>query len=420
MRRIPELFRVAPGGFRLSAGAIGSRVLTTLDVSFTTGQAWNAGPVAVTALVTCARALAGYYTDLSGCLTSFAANTARIGNRGLFTEAARTNLCLQSQTFDSATWTKTRATASADSTTAPDGTATADSLIEDNTATSTHLATQAITITTTTYAWSIYAKANGRTWIAIDANDGTARLTYFQLSGAGAVGTNAAGNTSTITPLDNGWYRCTVERTAAATGGGITVFLATADATNSYSGDAASGVYLWGAQVELSTASYGASSYVPTTTVGVARAADVVTFADLTWFDGASTSIYAEWTARNVASAAVWLFDATNDITLNEQSGMAPRLSDGGATVAITTGNTTAAGTVAKAAGRMATNDYAFCLNGGTVGADTSATQPGTLAASRLGLDLAGANPLNGYIRRVAAFKTVQVADASLQALTTG
>ncbi len=417
MRRFPELYISTPGAFVLRNGGVNA-TKATMDILFSTGQAWNAGPVAITALLSCSRALAGYYTDLSGCLTSFPANTLRMGNRGLFVEEARTNLALQSQTLGSATWTKTRSTVSADSTAAPDGTVTADTLVEDNTATSTHLMTQSITITTTTYAWSIYAKPNGRTWIAIDANDGTPRLTYFQLTGAGTVGTNAAGNTSTITPHDNGWYRCTVARTAAATGGAFTVFLATADATNSYSGDAASGVYLWGAQLELSTASYGASSYIPTTTVGVARALDVVTFADLTWFDGTSESIYAEWTTRNVASAAVWLFDAANDITLNEQTGMSPRLSDAGATVALTAANTAAAGTAAKAAGRMKTNDYAFCLNGGTVGTDTSATQPGTLAASRLGVDLAGANPLNGYIRRVSAWKTLQIADAALQALT--
>ena len=98
---------------------------------------------------------------------------------------------------------------------------------------------------------------------------------------------------------------------------------------------------------------------------------------------------------------------------------MSPRIGDAGATFAITVGNTASAGATVKAAARMATNDIALCMNGGTVGTDTSATQPGTLTASRLGVDLSGANALNSYIRRVAAFKSTLVSNANLQALTT-
>jgi hypothetical protein len=151
----------------------------------------------------------------------------------------------------------------------------------------------------------------------------------------------------------------------------------------------------------------------------VARAADVITFADLTWFDGASESLYAEWIAKNVANATVWALDATNDVTLNEQSGMSPKILDAGATFAITVGNTAAAAVTVKAAARMATNDIALCMNGGTVGTDTSATQPGTLSAARLGIDLSSANALNGYIRRVAAWKSTLLSNGALQSVST-
>src|SRR5262249_17493658 len=182
----------------------------------------------------------------------------------------------------------------------------------------------------------------------------------------------------------------------------MTVFLATADNTTSYSGDNTSGVYLWGAQVELSSTAYPVSSYIPTTSASVTRSLDVTTFSDSSWFDGTSMTVYAEWIARNVSGAVVWVFDSTNDVTLSEATGMSAKLADAGATVAITVGNTATAGTVVKAAGRSKTNDYALAMNGGTVGTDTTATQAGTFAASRLGVDLAGANPINGYIRRVA------------------
>ena len=85
------------------------------------------------------------------------------------------------------------------------------------------------------------------------------------------------------------------------------------------------------------------TSYIPTTTVAVTRAADIITFSDLTWFDGASDG-YAEWVAKNVNNAKVWAFDATADKLLDEQTGMSARIA--GATV----GNTVAAGATVKAA----------------------------------------------------------------------
>ena len=65
----------------------------------------------------------------------------------------------------------------------------------------------------------------------------------------------------------------------------------------------------------------------------------------------------------------------------------------------------------------MALNDFAISMNGGTVATDTSETAPGTLTASRLGCDLAGANHLNNYIRELAGFKGTLLGDAALQAL---
>jgi hypothetical protein len=94
---------------------------------------------------------------------------------------------------------------------------------------------------------SVYAKAAERSWLVINYYDGADRNTWFDLAN-GVVGTNAAGNTSTIVPVGNGWYRCTVSRTT-----GISAFMcygpAPADNTSSYSGVAGSGIYLWGMQI---------------------------------------------------------------------------------------------------------------------------------------------------------------------------
>lgn len=172
----------------------------------------------------------------------------------------RTNLCLQSQTFDNATWTKTRSSVSANAAIAPDGTMTADKLVEDATATSTHFARQSVTLAaSTTYTHSVWAKASTRTGIFIDIS-GVATGSYDLSAGTCSIG--GAGATGAITSCVSGWYRC--ELTVSSGAGGATnidVYL-TSGGTSSYSGDGASGLFLWGAQVEAASAS---TKYIPTT-----------------------------------------------------------------------------------------------------------------------------------------------------------
>ncbi len=410
-RRLMACMGGGPPAWILRSGG----VVATLDIDFVNDLAWNANALTTVAgLLSCTRATpsAAYYTKADGTLTTFAANTLRYGTNGLLVEEARTNVILRSQQFENASWSTQTLTVTADATAAPDGTTTADLL---TLAAGNGYIQQQVTLGTGATTASGYFKVAGAaTRVRISIFDGAHNETWFLLSGAGSVGTNAAGNTSTITALANGWYWLTVSRTTGGANPFWSVFPTSAgDGLSALNGDT---IYAWGAQMEAGAA---ASSYIPTTTASVTRAVDVPTFSDLTWFDGTSESIYAEWTAKNVASASVWLLDATNDVTLNEQSGMSPKLSDAGTTFAITVGNTVAAGSTAKIAARMATNDIAICMNGGTVGTDTTATQPGTLTASRLGVDLAGANSLNGYIRRVAVFKTSLLNNAALQALST-
>lgn len=53
-------------------------------------------------------------------------------------EATKTNLVGYSEQFDNAAWTKARSSITANLATAPDGTATADKLVEDTTTSNTH------------------------------------------------------------------------------------------------------------------------------------------------------------------------------------------------------------------------------------------------------------------------------------------
>jgi hypothetical protein len=160
------------------------------------------------------------------------------------------NLHTMSEMVAAAAWTKTRSTVSANTTTAPDGTVTADTLIEDNTVTNTHLLAQTLTVTTgMKYTVSIYAKAKERSWIGV-FNSTLAVGKTFDLTN-GAVGSDITGapDNATITSVGSGWYRCDVTFTAASTTAAIQFLLATGTSTTSYSGDAASGLYVWGAML---------------------------------------------------------------------------------------------------------------------------------------------------------------------------
>jgi hypothetical protein len=178
------------------------------------------------------------------------------------------NLCLQSQTFDNATWTAQRATVTANATAAPDGTLTADKLIEDATASNTHRITQTPTTAASAYTWSVYAKADTRSWLylRVDRIGPTTPIAWFNVSN-GTVGTVQTGFTASIQSVGNGWYRCTATVDVALAGANsIMIGLATADNVSSYTGDGTSGIFIWGAQLEAVTYQTTPSTYNATTT----------------------------------------------------------------------------------------------------------------------------------------------------------
>jgi hypothetical protein len=182
--------------------------------------------------------------DGSGDLTFTRASSAtRVGPDGLI-EKVRTNLILQSDTFDNASWLKTRATITANATTAPDGTSTADKMIA-NTDNNSHFVDQPITTPTNTpFTFSVFAKAGEYDFLQIN-NQADSSIANFNLSN-GTLGT-ISGYEASITDAGNGWYRCVATRTfspAPTTHRFALITSSTSARLESFIGDGTSGLSL--------------------------------------------------------------------------------------------------------------------------------------------------------------------------------
>lgn len=205
--------------------------------------------------------------------TSAAATESYMESLGLLLEESRVNLFKYSEDYTQSDWFKGRVFITANATTAPDGTQTADLLTENNTSTGEHYLGQVGFNYTSgqSYTWSWYVKPNGRTnvYCKVYANFNNTQAILNLDTGSVYYATTEQFDNTTYERLSNGWYKVSFTKTASSTGQGhILLGFANSSTTYSYLGDNTSGMYYWGAQVEVGSFP---TSYIPTNGSAVTR-----------------------------------------------------------------------------------------------------------------------------------------------------
>jgi hypothetical protein len=365
---------------------------------------------------------------------------------GILIEEARTNLLVRSQEYGT-TWVATNIAVSANATTAPDGTTTADRVTA-NAGSAVHDQYQTLTVTTNVdYAHSVFIKKDTHRYVFLSANTGNGHMiaAVFDLDGGGTTATQTAvgGSSGTITSTamidaGNGWYRCVlVGKTTGTSAGTDCGFVGAATGItfdafggSTYNAAGTEAVYKWGHQVELGSF---ATSPIHTIAATVTRAVDNITLpvSAFPWVASPGTLIGNAMINAHHSSAELCLVSVNNDDVSERVAVVAERnnadnkprvvFTDGSAAQADFAPITSSAitlGAAFKVGAAWAVNDFAACYNGGTVDVDVAGSVGFSMLTMSFGRQGNNTAYLNGYIRQI-TYLARAVSDADLQTLTT-
>jgi hypothetical protein len=413
-------------------------VVPSLDLRFAEGKNLNDYMTGQN-LITFSRSSIGTYVDENGIIQTATADTPRFDHDpttgeslGLLIEESRTNLLIRSQEFDNSYWTLFPVgdtTVSPDAVTSPDGTLTADKLVE-GTSTGRHYIEKLLYPgASTTYTFSVYVKAAGRTQVVIypNAQTGFTKYVTFNLSTGVVVVENGTNITGNIQRLSNEWFRVSITTVSGVNSQYSPIIGLTnntgptyTESAASYTGDGTSGIYIWGAQLEAGSFP---TSYIPTTGTALTRNADVasITGANFnSWYNQSEGSIYAESNAYNLSSLSA-LFSA-NDGSFSNRITSTPLTyglfiaTNNAIQVSINAGGAWNPGQVVKAGFGIAVNDFSVVLDGSTLNTDNSGSIP-VVDRLNIGRNAGNTSPWNGTIARLTYFPD-RLEDSVLQAIT--
>jgi len=380
---------------------------------------------------------ATYLNPDTGLITSAYTDQARFEKEGLLIEESRTNTLTHSTEFDNAAWTVNGSSITADVQTSPDGTNTADKLVESAGA-AYHIIYETTPGSAANPSFSCFAKAAERNFINLrfgipglsDRVYATFDLTDGSVTDQGTIGTFFTNIQVRSESVGNSWYRFSISASSTSsivlTGVDLSD-VAVPTRTNgapTYTGDGTSGVYIWGAQLEVGSFP---TSYIPTAGSTVTRAVDVAQITGdnfSSWYNGSQGSFVAmcDYKKNSVYNMIV---EGVGGGTFRDFSvGVGAGNPNFVTRYSYTALDITPAGgpilnnTPFKLAGAYSSSGSAAVFNGGAVGTTGAITSVSTPADSMtIGHRIGGGLNLNGNISRL-SYYTRRLTDSELQTIT--
>jgi hypothetical protein len=380
--------------------------------------------------VTFTRASSGTFVGSDGVLQTAAVDVPRFDHNpttgeslGLLVEEPRANLCLQSEAFGTTWITTGTASITADQTASPTGATTADCLTV--AAGGPNRVLQAgLAAISTTYTFSVFAKSDDINGVLVRAffSGGTTIDTWanFIFSSKTFSNVNGAG-VFAFQELKNGWFR--VQITVASGNNTAWEFRIGGLIVDAQTGDK---VFVWGAQLEAGSFP---TSYIPTTTATVTRAADVasITGANFSsWYNQTEGTVFAETQLQSIAARTVAGFDINDNSTNNRIVFRALTASSADQTVirsasstVFSAANVSPAPTTAsrKSAVGYKVNDFMFTAIGSAGYTGTTGAVPVSVNQMLIGYEQGPTGQLGGTLKRLTYWPT-RLANPTLQAIT--
>lgn len=346
-------------------------------------------------------------------ITTVTSGQPRCAQYGCRVEASATNVTQRSEEFNHAYWSNQGLTFTADNTTAPDGTATADRInVSAGSSNKFLFASWAATAPfNSVVTQSVYAKpgtvnfirlARTGSWQYVVFNVALGTITAYSPDGSGTNASRVVPTAGVVT-MANGWYRIWAQfRIEIANQGEFQVAIGTTSAqlataggsVPAFNGAGTETLYVWGAQSEVG--SLYASSYIATTSASVVRSADNASFAAPSWLSDTQGCMAATARATDVAAGVRALSFASGG-SLYLQSTTVARANDGTNDVSATTTD------VSGRSVPLRSSWYAATLTMRADAVAASGTYDGALkgATVHLGSTAGTSNFLNGHVSNV-------------------
>ena len=332
----------------------------------------------------------------------------------LLLEPQSTNLITYSQDISNSYWSNSNSTSISNTAIAPDGTLTADELV-DNTSNGYHWIYRPNVQSNARI--SFFAKANQLSQVWVNGGGGSNFAGFDLLNGT----ITKQGGTANpkIEEYKNGWYRCSL------TSDNSGVLIATMDNNDeTYIGTGKS-IYLWGIQAEALTY---ATSYIPTNGSTQTRAAETCNGAGTSYiFESSEGILYAEIAAiaddSTLKSVCISDGSTANRVIINYSNASNRFTVDvrvGGVGQAFMQTFSFTITDFLKIALKYKLNDFALYINGSEIATDTSGSVFSAGTLNTLSFDNgAGGEDFYGKIRDIRVYNTKEMTDSEVDILLT-